>query len=107
MRVLKIEFFPTEIRFHREISHDIPLETRSMRQYREKVLREREAEKEKQEKEKREKREERWRVIEAVKKIQGLYRMRKTRRLWYPVILNAQEARIAKERREGKATFRN
>ena len=83
--------------------YELPLETRSMREFREKLLRDREAEREKEEKIKREKREERWRVIEAVKKIQGLYRMKKARRLWYPVILNAQEARIARERREGKA----
>ena len=80
----------------------LSLETRSMRRYRDKVLQEKEAARELEEKKKREKREERWRVIEAVKKIQGLYRMKKARRLWYPVILNAHEARIAKERREGK-----
>ena len=30
MPVLRIEFFPTEIRFHKEISLDIPQETKSM-----------------------------------------------------------------------------
>jgi hypothetical protein len=83
---------------------DLPLESRSMRIYRDTVLQERKEKEEAALRVKREAAEEHRRLIAAVKRIQGLYRMRKTRRLWYPVILNAHEARIARERREGIAS---
>ena len=80
-----------------------PLVTRSMQIYRDKIFLERKEAAEAIAAEAREKAEEHRRYVEQVKKIQGLWRMRKSRRLWYPVILNAMEARIAKERRDGEA----